>query len=120
MRRDLDYNWACFKAEQSAQFAIKAYLILIGRQYFSRDLLTLLRRTELNVDASILECASFLSKVYIPSRYPDALPEGVTPYAVYTEGDKRKAIECAKQIIEMVMNAGESLRRKEEEEGGGY
>lgn len=116
--KDEDYNWACFKAEQSAQLAVKAFLILTGKPYFGHDLLTLVRKTGLQIDKSIEDCASFLAKLYIPSRYPDALPEGATPYTLYTENEKRKAIDCAKVIIYLVRSTGEDLRRKEEEERG--
>jgi len=116
-KRDNDFNWACFKAEQAAQLAVKAYLILVGKSYFGHDLITLLRNTGLQLDKEILQCANFLTKVYIPSRYPDALPEGVSPYEVYDEEDKQKAIECASKIINLVKEAGENLRRKEKGEG---
>jgi len=118
-RKDSDFNWSCFKAEQAAQLAVKAYLILVGKSYFGHDLVTLLRNTELQLDKEILQCANFLIKVYIPSRYPDALPEGVSPHEVYDEEDKQKAIECASKIINLVKEAGEDLRRKEEGEGKG-
>ena len=116
-KRDEDFNWACFKAEQAAQLAVKAYLILVGKSYFGHDLVTLLRSAGLQLDKEILQCANFLTKVYIPSRYPDALPEGVSPHEVYDEEDKQKAIECASKIINLVKEAGENLGRKEEGEG---
>jgi len=115
-KKDTDFNWACFKAEQASQLAVKAYLILIGKSYFGHDLITLLKKTELQLDNEILQCANFLAKIYIPSRYPDALPESVSPHEVYDENDKRKAIECALKIIKLVEEAGENLRRKEEGE----
>ena len=58
----------------------------------------------------------FLNKSLYSLRYPDALPEGVSPYEVYDEEDKQKAIECASKIINLVKEAGENLRRKEEGE----
>ncbi|BFH73908.1 HEPN domain-containing protein [Sulfurisphaera javensis] len=115
--KDEDFNWACFKAEQSAQLAVKALLFLLGKPYIGHDLLTLLERTEVQLSSEIVECASFLSKVYIPSRYPDALPEPLTPHLAFTSEDKRKAIECARKIIDLVKSVGEDLRRKEKEEG---
>ncbi len=117
--KDNDYNWACFKAEQAAQLSVKAYLILVGKQYFGHDLPSLLKRSELPVPTSILECAQFLARVYVPSRYPDALPDEAIPQESYSERDKQKAIDCASKIIDLVREAGEDLRGKEKAEGGG-
>ena len=115
-KKDNEFNWACFKAEQASRLAGKAYLILVGKSYFGHDLITLLKKTELELDKRILQCANFLTRIYIPSRYPDALPESVSPHEVYDENDKRKAIECALKIINLVKEAGENLRRKDEGE----
>lgn len=111
-KRETDNNWSCFKAEQSAQLAIKGLLILLGKNYFGHDILTLIKKTEINIEKNILECAIYLGRLYIPTRYPDALP-GSTPYAYYTEEDKRKAIECSEKILSWVKNIGENLKRKE-------
>lgn len=67
----------------------------------------------------MMDCALFLARIYIPSRYPDALPEEAIPQESYGESDKQKAIECASKIIDMVKVAGEDLRRKEKAEGSG-
>ncbi|WP_238025046.1 MULTISPECIES: HEPN domain-containing protein [Metallosphaera] len=117
--KDSDFNWACFKAEQAAQLSVKAYLILIGKQYFGHDLPSLLKRTGLDISGPMMDCALFLARIYIPSRYPDVLPEEAIPQESYSESDKQKAIECASKIIDMVKVAGEDLRRKEKAEGSG-
>jgi len=119
-KNDKDYNWACFKAEQAAQLAVKAYLILVGKNYFGHDLISLIKRTEIKAEEEILHCASFLTKIYIPARYPDALPEGTIPFEVYDEKDKQKAIDCANKIIEWVKRIEGNLRREEEKERRGY
>ncbi|MEM3833611.1 MAG: HEPN domain-containing protein [Thermoprotei archaeon] len=111
-KREIDNNWSCFKAEQSAQLAIKGLLILLGKDYFGHDMLVLIKKTEINVEKDILESAMYLGRLYITTRYPDALP-GSTPYVYYTEEDKRKAIECAEKILDWVKSIGENLKRKE-------
>jgi len=113
--KESDNNWACFKAEQSAQLAAKALLVLIGRNYFGHDLLALINRTEMSVTKELLDCAAYLGKLYISTRYPDALP-GSTPYAYYSEEDKKKAVECAKKILGWVKKIGEDFKRKERAE----
>jgi len=42
-----------------------------------------------------------LDKLYIPTRYPNGLPE-LTPSEVYIEEEAQKAIESSKAVIEKV------------------
>ena len=45
--------------------------------------------------------ARHLDKLYIPTRYPNGLPD-LTPFEVYTEEDARKAIGTARELIEQI------------------
>ena len=49
----------------------------------------------------LLPPALALDKVYIPTRYPDALP-GLTPKEAHTEEEAKKALEDAQAIVEAV------------------
>ena len=49
----------------------------------------------------LLPQALALDKVYIPTRYPDALP-GLTPKEAYTEEEAKMALEDAQAILEAV------------------
>jgi HEPN domain-containing protein len=42
-----------------------------------------------------------LEKFYIPTRYPDAYPEG-SPYEFYDTEEAEKALKCSSKIIEFV------------------
>ncbi|MGC9149434.1 MAG: HEPN domain-containing protein [Sulfolobales archaeon] len=44
-------------------------------------------------------CARELDRHYIPSRYPNAHPAG-TPHEAYDHETSRRAIECARRIID--------------------
>ena len=45
-----------------------------------------------------LECASALDLFYIPTRYPDSLPD-LTPGRVYRATDSERAMLCAEEIV---------------------
>jgi hypothetical protein len=49
----------------------------------------------------LLPLAAALDKLYIPTRYPDALP-GITPAAAYTGDEARIAIQQAREVLERV------------------
>ncbi len=106
------YSWACFKAH------------LVGNPTFGHDLTRLLRET-IRVcgepPRSVKVCTSVLDKMYIPPRYPDALPEGA-PWEHYILEEAENAKECATKIIEWVKDCAARLkdhRGEEEAEKGG-
>lgn len=99
-----DYNWACFKAQQAGELAVKALLHGIGAPRAGHSitlLLERLRETGLEPPGNIVECAQLLDKMYIPTRYPDAWSEG-PPHIYYNRGDAGEAISCAARIIQWV------------------
>jgi HEPN domain-containing protein len=49
----------------------------------------------------LLPQALALDKLYIPTRYPDALP-GLTPKEAYTEEEAKKALEDAQAVLKAV------------------
>ncbi len=81
------YSWACFKAQQAAEYALKALLMLYGEPLFTRDLSRLLRRaSELcgkEPPEEVVECVFMLDKMYIPSPLPRCLPRGCALGALY-------------------------------------
>ncbi|MEB3773578.1 MAG: HEPN domain-containing protein [Desulfurococcales archaeon] len=118
------YSWACFKSHQAAEFALKAILYLVGTPAFGHDLTRLLKEAEKTCGApprSVRVCASILDKMYIPPRYPDALPEGA-PWEHYTLEEAENAKDCAASIIKWVKECASRLKdlqgkEYEEEEG---
>ena len=99
------YSWACFKAQQAAEYALKALLMLYGEPLFTHDLSRLLRRaSELcgeEPPEEVVECVFMLDKMYIPPRYPDAFPEGA-PWEHYTRREALEAKECAVRVVRWV------------------
>ena len=109
-KSDPDNSWACFKAEQSAQLAFKALLHLLGKAAWGHGLLRLAKET--GISGYDLECVQFLSRLYIPTRYPDALPEG-EPSEYFSQEDKRKAIQSSPDIVSWVEKVEQSLAGQE-------
>lgn len=115
-RRDLDggdYNWACFKAHQAAEKALKGLLWGLGSPKTGHSLIELgnaLRAIGVEVPKDAYEALARLSKFYVPTRYPDAWTEGV-PEDYYTEGEAREAIEMAEKILAWVFTTWVRLRR---------
>ena len=97
-----DYNWACFKAQQAAELAVKGLLISAGMPRFGHSVLRLVRELSralgFVLEDEIVECSAYLDKLYIPTRYPDAWAEG-EPGEYYTRNDALKALACSKRII---------------------
>ena len=96
-----DFEWACFAAQQAAEKAVKSlyqsmHIDAIGHSV-SRMLQDL--PASLKPPEDVVERAKELDKHYIPSRYPNFLPEGA-PLDYYTGPEARTAVEGAEKIIE--------------------
>ncbi|MGD2248743.1 MAG: HEPN domain-containing protein [Candidatus Methanofastidiosia archaeon] len=115
---DNDFGWACFKFQQAAEFALKALLRGVGKLGIGHSLLKLIKDLEnLNIDISqIKDCSVTLEKFYIPTRYPDAYPDG-SPFEFYNSTDAEKALKCSLEIIEFVKRQYHEICDSTEEEG---
>lgn len=104
-----DYAWACFKAEQAGQFALKAFLRGLGQPAFGHStsaLLETIRKLGITVLDEVEEAARELERHYIPARYPDAYPSG-GPADFYRHGDAERALAAAKTVINFVQKEWE-------------
>ncbi|BCU69953.1 HEPN domain-containing protein [Stygiolobus caldivivus] len=109
------YNWACFKAQQSAELAVKAYFYGIGQPKTGHTVSYLL--SLLNVPQDLVDKAKYLDKLYIPTRYPDAW-QSETPQYYYTKGEAEEAIKYAEEIINYIEGLWRTLLQREKERGG--
>lgn len=99
-----DYAWACFKAQQAAEMAVKALLLGLGQPAQGRSILVLLRQVadlQILVPASLFEIAQRLDRLYIPPRYPNAHPAG-SPFEFYNAADAQQAVADAGQVVNFV------------------
>lgn len=111
-----DYNWACFKAQQSAEFAIKAILHGLGLGAYGHSVSALLLKLPKELDPSdVMQEAKTLDKYYVPTRYPNAWSDGL-PTDYYTRQDSLQAINYAEKIIKWVVSVWRSLGKGKEGE----
>jgi len=94
---------ACFLCQQAGEKALKAVWHLLDLDPLGHSVMTLLtdfpRRSELGDADALTEVAALLDKFYIPTRYPNGLPD-LTPGVVYGKRDADSALEAAWQIIQ--------------------
>lgn len=117
--RDLefgDYNWACFKAHQAVEKALKAVLWGVGKPRIGRSLVHLLNYLAENVGVrppeDIVNACTALSKFYTPTRYPDVWSEG-TPEEYYSRNEAEEAIKLAVRVIDWVKDLWQGLLRRD-------
>jgi HEPN domain-containing protein len=95
---------ACFLAQQSAEKALKAFLYAQGERpvvgHATHRLVQDCAEYE-TAFAELLDGCRQLDQYYIPTRYPNGLPEGI-PHDVYTPAQAGQAIELAQAIIQFV------------------
>jgi len=100
-RKDNDFEWSCFSAQQAVEKAVKAVFLYLHGEGWGHSVYGLLRALgdKMKVPETLLEAAKTLDKHYIPTRYPNGFDSGM-PGDYYTKTDAQEAIENARQIIE--------------------
>jgi len=96
-----DHAYACFHAEQAAQFALKALLLRHGAFMRTHDLVLLYSRARaygLEADVDERDLRELMIH-YFASRYPDARRRY---QIVYNEHLARRMIDIARRIVEEV------------------
>lgn len=99
------FNLACFLSQQAAEKALKAFLYFLGFEEIKGHSVGSLCELAGRHDLAFVELVSFakwLDKFYIPTRYPDALPDLAIPSEVYDREDGERAIGKAKRIVDLV------------------
>ncbi|KUO87265.1 MAG: DNA-binding protein [Thermoproteus sp. JCHS_4] len=96
-----NYSWACFKAQQTAEFSLKALLRAMGKPAFGHNLVALFGELGSHCGGAgdrLRFCVGYLDKMYTTPRYPDALVEGA-PFERYTREEAAEASDCAGLIL---------------------
>lgn len=103
--KNKNYEWACFQSQQAAEKALKSLYYFHAAEPWGHSVIKLIKEFPKKRDkkeiAALLDEAGELDKLYIPTRYPNGLPE-LTPSEVYTKKEAQKAIKSAKAIIKKV------------------
>lgn len=110
-----DFAWGSFKAQQAAEYSIKALIRGIGRIAVGHSTLKLLEELAaegFQIEAEVLAAARLIDRHYIPPRYPDAYPAG-SPFEFYDLETAQEAISAAQKImtfVEEVINPASSSK----------
>jgi len=100
--REGSYAHACFHAQQAGEKAVKALWYLIDSDPWGHSIQKLVEefpeQEELPDGDRWVEQAATLDKFYIPTRYPNGLPD-LTPADVYREHDGLQGVEVATALV---------------------
>jgi HEPN domain-containing protein len=95
------YAQACFYAQQSGEKALKSLWYLVDADPWGHSVQRLIaefpRQAEIPDLEVWIERGALLDKFYIPTRYPNGLPD-LTPGQVYRQEDARRGIEAARLL----------------------
>jgi HEPN domain-containing protein len=107
------FSHACFLSQQSAEKAVKALWFAIDGDPWGHSIQKLVMQfpqQSLLRDLQIwLTNAAHLDKFYIPTRYPNGLPD-LTPGQTYISQDSEQALEKAGFFLEETRNLIAKLR----------
>ncbi len=105
---------AAFLAQQAGEKALKGLWIRLDLDPWGHSVARLIKDLPGEAGGSLhhlLDAALLLDKLYIPTRYPDALAE-LTPSQAYTRAEALAAVDHARTILTAVQNMLEDLRPK--------
>jgi HEPN domain-containing protein len=117
------HHVAVFLAEQAAQCATKAVLHGVGAtaKAYGHGLLALADAVAEEVDAAlpdtVVEAMQRLAQAYMPSRYPDALPDG-SPVNHYGASHSTQAVADAVAVMDFTHRTWQALRKVEQQNLG--
>jgi len=101
-----DYPVACFWAQQSAEKALKGFLLYVGEELIKGHAVTDLNREAQKYDpdfSKIYPSTNGLDRLYIPTRYPNSVPT-TTPYDIYDLDSAKEAVKQARVVIDLVLS----------------
>ena len=105
------HEWACFASHQAAEKALKALHLFHGQQSWGhglgrslRDLPHEVRRPLEQQVADLEDRLRVLDALYIPTRYPDSLPEGA-PTDHFGRLQSQDAIAHASALVAAIRSA---------------
>lgn len=95
------YAQACFYSQQSAEKALKGMGWLQGEELWGHSLVLLCEKLEeLGVAVEVeQEDLVAMDRLYIPTRYPNGLPD-IIPQQAFLESDAKVAIARAERVLQ--------------------
>lgn len=107
------FNWACFKAQQAAEYALKGLLRGSGKPAMGHSCYVLsnqLKDIGFVAAKKIESRCRLLDRYYIPTRYPDAFNEA-SPYEFFDRGTALQAIKSSQEVLKFVRNQFDSIEK---------
>ncbi|MEW6409598.1 MAG: HEPN domain-containing protein [Nitrospirota bacterium] len=98
---------SCFHSHQAAEKAVKALWYLNSEDPWGHSVQKLIDHLQhVNLEFygklnKLIKDAKLLDRFYIPTRYPNGLPD-ITPDMAYDEDDSKSCIEKAENILKTV------------------
>jgi HEPN domain-containing protein len=96
------YAQACFFAQQSGEKAVKALWYLVDADPWGHSVQKLVsafpRASDIPELEAWIEWGALLDKFYIPTRYPNGLPD-LTPGQVYRADDAARGLAAAGELV---------------------
>lgn len=93
---------ACFYAQQSGEKAVKALWYLVDADPWGHSVQQLIsafpRASDIPDLEAWIEWGALLDKFYIPTRYPNGLPD-LTPGQVFRSDDAARGLEAARALV---------------------
>lgn len=98
---------ACFFFQQASEKAIKALWYLYGEEPWGHGITRLIEVFPVDevrgkLISELMDEAKELDKLYIPTRYPNGLPEGLIPATAYTKRNAEQVREMARKILDNI------------------
>jgi HEPN domain-containing protein len=101
------YAHACFLAQQCAEKAVKAMWYFLDKDPWGHSIQRLVSefpQLEVIADPALwIQRAAHLDRFYIPTRYPNGLPD-LTPGQSYFQEDGERAIAAADSFLEIAQS----------------
>lgn len=124
LRENQKHAHACFNAQQAVEKAVKGLWYFYDADPWGHSILKLIQGLD-EVDAEafsmlnkFIDDARKLDRLYIPTRYPNGLPE-ITPDMAFGEEDSRFSIAAARKIMREVETIIKSPQPQHEAEKSG-
>jgi len=96
------YAQACFYSQQAGEKAVKALWYAMDAEPWGHSVQRLVadfpRRDDLPDPGTWIERSAILDKFYIPTRYPNSLPD-LTPGQVYQRDEAEQGLQTARSLV---------------------
>ena len=99
------FSHSCFFSQQAGEKALKALWYFLGEDPWGHSIQKLISELP-DPDAykrlqPVLEAGALLDRYYIPTRYPNGLPD-LTPGQVYFRQDAEISLKSSRQLLSVV------------------